>query len=216
MSSTFSFALGTVLFVVTTAVCDADLIDRVAVAIGNSVITESEIIRQIRITAMLNSERPDFSPDNRRRTAERLVEQALIRREIATSHYLPNTTSGIDAAYGAFRKRWPSEADYGKALSGNQLTDSEIRDAFRWQMTLLDFVALRFRPGIQIGEQEIREYYDLQLAKNAAPEARPSFEEAHSQIEEILTEERVNAALDRWLGQTRTQTRIIYKEDVFH
>ena len=195
--------------------CQADLIDRVAVAVGNTVITESEILRQIRITALLNGETADFSPENKRRTAERLVEQALIRREIATSQYLPNSTGGIDEVYGAFRKRWPSDADYKKVLAAARLTDTEVRDAFRWQLTLLDFVALRFRPGIQISEEEIREYYDLQLAPNTAPEARPSFEEAHSRIEDILTEQRVNAALDRWLGQTRTQTRIIYKEDVF-
>ena len=32
----------------------ADLIDRIAVAVASAVITESEILRQIRITALLN------------------------------------------------------------------------------------------------------------------------------------------------------------------
>jgi peptidyl-prolyl cis-trans isomerase SurA len=193
----------------------AELIDRVAVAVGTTVITESEILRQIRLTAMLNEEPPDFSPDNKRQTAERLVEQALIRREIATSGYLPNTTVGIEEAYRQFRRRWASEAAYKQALADARIADSDIRDAFRWQLTLLDFIALRFRPGIQISEDEIREYYEFQLVPNTSPEERPSLEEAHSRIENILTEERVNAALDRWLGQTRTQTRIIYKEEVF-
>jgi len=191
--------------------CRADLIDRIAVAVGNSVITESEILRQIRLTALLNDEQPDLSPENKRRTAERLVEQALIRREIATSHYLPSTVAGIEEAYDAFRKRWPTDVEYEKVLAGRKLTDAEVRDAFRWQLTFLDFVALRFRPGVQVSEEELREYYNLQVA----PKGDISFDEARPQIEDVLTEERVNAALDRWLGQTRTQTRIIYKEDVF-
>jgi hypothetical protein len=192
-------------------ICRADLIDRIAVAVGQSVITESEILRQIRITALLNDEPADFSAENKRRTAERLVEQMLIRREIATSQYLPSTSGGIEAAYGAFRKRWKAEADYRRALEAATLADAEVRDAFRWQLTFMDFIALRFRPGIQVSDEEIREYYDLQIA----PKGDVSFDEARPSIEEALTEERVNAALDRWLGQTRTQTRIIYKEDVF-
>jgi hypothetical protein len=194
------------------AVClHADLIDRIAVAVGRSVITESEIMRQIRITALLNGEKPDLSPENKRRTADRLVEQALIRREIAISQYLGSTSGGIEATYSAFRKRWKTEAEYRKVLEAANLTDTEIRDAFRWQLTLMDFIALRFRPGVQVSDEEIREYYDQQVANKGDV----SFDEARPGIEEALTEERVNAALDRWLGQTRTQTRIIYKEDVY-
>jgi hypothetical protein len=199
------------MFVGLCVICQGDLIDRVAVAVGKAVITESEILRQIRITALLNDEQPDFSPENKRRTAERLVEQTLIRREIGTSQYLPSTVAGIEETYGAFRKRWRSDGEYKKTLAAQKLTDAEIRDAFRWQLTFMDFIALRFRPGVQIGEDEVREYYNLQVA----PKGDISYDEARPRIEEALTEERVNAALDRWLGQTRTQTRIIYKEDVF-
>src|SRR4051795_2405586 len=60
-----------------------EIIDRIAVSVDRTVITESEVIRQIRITALLNGEQPDLSAANRRETAERLVEQALMRREIA-------------------------------------------------------------------------------------------------------------------------------------
>lgn len=200
-----------ILLLLLAVLCRADLIDRVAVAVGNSIITESEILRQIRITALLNDEKPDFSSENKRRTAERLVEQALIRREIASSQYLPNSVGGIEEAYDAFRKRWPVDAEYKQALETRRLSDAEVRDAFRWQLTFMDFIANRFRPGIQVSEDEMREFYNFQVA----PKGDISFDEARSEIEEALTEERVNAALDRWLGQARTQTRIIYKEDVF-
>ena len=204
-------ARSTLLLLVAALACDGDLIDRIAVTVGNSVITESEIVRQIRITALLNDEQPDLTPENKRRTAERLVEQTLIRREIGTSQYLPSTVGGIEETYGAFRKRWRSDGEYKATLEARKLTDAEVRDAFRWQLTFLDFVALRFRPGVQVAEDEMREYYNLQVASKGDI----SFDEARPRIEEALTEERVNAALDRWLGQARTQTRIIYKEDVF-
>lgn len=194
---------------------NADLIDRVAVAVENAVITESEILRQIRLTAFLNGQKPDFSSDAKRTTAERLVEQALIRREIGLSRYLPDSAENKPDLYAQFREKFGSDAAWNAALREYNITDAEVRDAFRWQVTLLDFIDQRFRPGIQVSDEDIRDYYDTQVAKPTTPEAAPSFEESRARIEQILTEERVNSALDRWLGQARTQLRIRYKEEAF-
>src|SRR5207248_11380001 len=74
--------------------CRAEIIDRIAVVVGNSVITESEILREIRLTAFLNGEPVDFSPIVKRKTAERLVEQRLIGNEITASLYgLPSAAA---------------------------------------------------------------------------------------------------------------------------
>src|SRR6476660_4088835 len=53
--------------------CRAEIIDRIAVVVGNRVITESEILREIRLTALLNDEPLDFSAVSKRKTADRLV-----------------------------------------------------------------------------------------------------------------------------------------------
>ena len=188
----------------------ADLIDRVAVAVENSVITESEILRQIRLTALLNGDKPDFSPGNKRKTAERLVEQALIRREISVSRYLANAPESAEDDWREFRGKF-TESAWSDLLREYTLTETEVRDAFRWQAALLDFIDARFRPGVQVSEEDIRDYFDTQLKNKEGL----SFEQARDRIERILIEERVNAALDRWLGQARTQTRIRYKEEVF-
>ena len=68
-------------------IAGAEIIDRVAVTVDKRVITESEIVRQIRITAFLNNEQPDFSASSKRVTADRLVEQVLIRRELESTRY---------------------------------------------------------------------------------------------------------------------------------
>lgn len=191
----------------------AEVIDRVAVSLGNSVIAESEVLRQIRIAALLNGVEPDFSAASKRETAERLVEQELIRREIALSQYIPNSVQKSDALYKIFRKRFPSEQDYQQALKKHQLTDAEIRAAFEWQATFLDFVDIRFRPGIQVPEEEMRRYYEEEIKPKNTPDATVSYEEARPKIEEILTQKLVDNALDRWLGQSRTQTRIRYRRE---
>ena len=190
----------------------AEIIDRVAVTVDKRAITESEILRQIRVTAFLNNEQPDFSPANRRSTADRLVEQMLIRQEVDSSGFTGDAEAPFES-YAQLKKRFKSDEEYTQALAKYGLRDKDVRQALEWQSVFLDFVALRFRPGIQIPPSEIREYYDAQVAQN--PGKLPPFDDAKADIEEILTSQRVDNALDRWLGQARTQTRIRYMQEVF-
>jgi hypothetical protein len=198
---------------VATAICRADIIDRIAVSVDNTVITLSEVLRQIRITAMLNGEEPVFTAESKREAAERLVNQSLIRREINISRYVPDNTEQAEILYKNFRGRYKSEAEYNAALAKYHLIDADIRGAFAWQATFLDFVEVRFRPGITIPDEEIRTLYDERIRGKTSPEATLSFEEARPKLEEELMQQRVDNALDRWLGQTMTQTRIVYRRE---
>jgi peptidyl-prolyl cis-trans isomerase SurA len=196
------------------AAATGEVIDRIAVTINNRVITESEILRQIRITAFMNAEKPDFSAESKRSTADRLVEQALIRREIETSRYITAPASS-KALYDQLRQRYKGDNEYLHALKEYEIADEDIQQAFEWQETLLEFVSVRFRPGIQLTESDLKEYYDLEIApKAAASGEKLSFEDARERIESILTQQRVDNALDRWLGQVRTQSRIRYRREV--
>lgn len=190
----------------------AEIIDRIAVSVEKRVITESEILRQMRVTAFLNHEQPEITPVNKRAMADKLVEQLFIRRELETSRY-PTAPPDISANYKAIRGKYGSDEEYNQALAKARITDADVQEALQWQATLLDFVEQRFRPGIQIPASEIREYYDLQAALN--PGKLPPFEEAKDEIETILTSQRVDNALDRWLGQSRTQSQVRYREEVF-
>ena len=200
----------TVIPIVLAAITSAEVIDRVAAAVGHSVITESEILRQIRITALLNGEEPDLSGPSKRQAAERLVEQMLIRREIDTTRYA--LTANGEQIYQSLRQRSGSEDAWQQLLKKHQLHDREVREALDWQATLLEFVQVRFRPGVQVPAEEIREYYEAEV--RGKPGA-PAFEAAQEDIEEVLTQQRVDRALERWLGQARTQQRIVFREEVF-
>src|SRR5271157_6637304 len=80
------------------AVARAEIIDRIAVSVGNRVITETDLDREIRITALLNNEKPDFSPAKKRAAAERMVDQTLVRSEMEASRYLSPSTADTKAA----------------------------------------------------------------------------------------------------------------------
>lgn len=195
----------------------AEVIDRVAVAVDNSVVTTSEIERQLRVAAFLNGEKPDLSPDKRRDMADKLVEQALIRREIRLNRFNTDPGPAVAELYGNVTKRYGGPEGYARALTEYGIRDDDVRGALEWQLQLLDFIEVRFRPGVQVPEAEIKDYYERIFAAQARQSAEgvPSYEEARGRIEQVLSQRLVDNALDRWLGQARTQSRITYRKEAF-
>jgi len=188
----------------------AEIIDRIAVTIGTQVITESEINREIRLTAFLNGERAVFSPVSRRKAADRLIEQKLVKREQELSRYPAPQPSEVEALFREIQARYASRAALDQALASYGLTELDIRDHLLWQLTLLRFVDVRFRPGIQIAEEDIRQYYEKNLKSSDG-----SMEQYRDKIEQVLIQERIDQDLDRWLRRARERAKIEFRKDLF-
>lgn len=197
----------------------ADIIDRIAVSVGNRVITTSDLDREIRVTAFLNGTKPDFTPAGKRATAERMVEQKLIRNELETSRYPVPAASEVEPELELFKKKaFKSDDDYRRALAEYSITDDDVRAELLWQRTLLLFVEVRFRPGVQVTEQQVQDYFDKTVAP-AASAAHPnqplSIENFRGEIEQKLIGQQVDEEIDRWLQQVRKRTEIVYHSEAF-
>ena len=84
------------------------------------------------------------------------------------------------------------------------LTATASLNQWRWLRSML---AARFRPAVQISEQDIQRYYREHFIQGKAP-----LNEVRSAIEQKLTNERADAELDQWLKQQRRRTGIEYLE----
>ena len=92
------------------------------------------------------------------------------------------------------------------------VTEDELRRHLTVQLATLRFTEFRFRPSVQITDTEVQEYYDKNMGgKPGAPDVK----EVREKIGQLLTEERVNQLLDRWLRDTRNQTRVEFREESF-
>ena len=197
----------------------AEIIDRVAVTVDRIVITESDILNQMRIAAFLNSEPINSSLSAKREAASRLVEQVLIRREMEISRYPAPEISSAESALAEIKKdRFPGGEGYLQALEQYGIVEQELLENLLLQLTTLQFIEYRFRPGIAISDEQVQAYFEQKLKpeyEQRTPETAPVLEDARDQIEEILIEERVDQALDRWLQQASGQASIRYREEVF-
>lgn len=197
----------------------AEVIDRIAISVANRVITTSDIDLHIRIAAFLNRGKPDFSQTGRRAAAERLVEQKLIRRELENNRYPSPAASEGEPLLAAFRKaNYPSDVAFRDALAEAGITEQDVRDALLWQTTLLHFIDVRFRPGVQVTPEEIQDYFTKTVepaARSAHPGQPVVLDEYRDQIEEKLIGDRVDEQMNTWLAGVRRRSDVVFHEEAF-
>jgi hypothetical protein len=195
----------------------AEIIDRVAVSVGNQVITEDQINEEIRVTAFLNHEQVDLSSAEKKKAAERLIEQALMKRDMDFTHYPLPQMSDADESLKHLEGQYPRDGELQAALQNYRITEDDLRRHLWWQLTVLRFIDYRFRPGVQLPDADVKTYYEQEAAKLREQGGKeiPSLEDARGKIEQILTQQRIDQALDQWLGDTRTQVEIRYRSGAF-
>lgn len=187
----------------------AVIVDRVAVTVGNKVITDSEIDRRIRLTAFQNGEKPDFSAASKNAATKRLVDQKLVEREMDVGHY-PHAASGktlVDEyARANFKANRPA---MDAALREYGLTEQDLEEELTLQADMLTFLNLRFRPAVQVTDEDVVKYFEQQTKQGTEP---GTLSEVRGAIEQKLTSERTDRELDDWLQDQRKRTKIEYNE----
>jgi hypothetical protein len=208
----------TLTFAFAASVASGVVIDRIAVIAGKRAIKASDIDRDLRVTAFLNREPLIFTPDARRKAAERLVDQSLIREEIAAGGFSPAQYGEATAMQESLRRDHyqNSVPRFREALAQYGLTDSELHDQLRWQLTVIRFIDERFRPGIIVSDEDVRKYYDDHLAELRRQYPNDNgFDALAPQIRSSLEGEKINEEFEAWLQEARRRARVEYKLGAF-
>jgi hypothetical protein len=204
-----------VLIIALAAVAHAAILDRIAVTVGKHVITESDVIRDLRVAAFIDHRPVDLSPDQKRKAADRLVDQALILQEAEFSRIpLPSWEEAIKMVDPV---RLQYGDDYPAALKKYEITEDDLTGHLLLGLRAMRYTELRFRPEVQLSDDDLHDFYFTLSQQWKAQGAKeiPTFESAREDLEKLLTDQRMSQALDRWLGAQRAETRILYRDQVF-
>jgi hypothetical protein len=185
-----------------------EVYDRIAVTVGNRVITESAVILDLRVSAFLDRVLVNLGPEKKREAAERLVDQMLILRDATESHLTLPTAQNVGSLLEQLKAQFGSPQEYEAALRQYRIQERDITAQLVSGLVALTFTDLRFRPGIQVTEDELRAYYDT--VQDAS-----TFEAAREEIENLIARQRETDALDKWLAEARANERIEFREQVF-
>jgi parvulin-like peptidyl-prolyl isomerase len=196
----------------------AVVIDRLAVVVDKQAIKLSDIDRDLRLTEFLNRMPLDLSGAARRKSAERLIDQAVIRNEISTGGYERASDADAESMLGQIRhdRYAGSDARLRQDLMRYGLSEDDLRAQLLWQMTVLRFIDERFRPGVTVSDQEVRKYYDQHLAQlRRENPANNSFPAVEQKVRELVIGEEVNKQFEAWLDAARKDQHVEYREEAF-
>jgi hypothetical protein len=196
----------------------AVVIDRIAVIVGKHPIKLSDVDRDLRLTSFLNRMTLDLSPKARHQAAERLVDQQIIRGELASGEFGRATDAQADALLTQIRRdRFADSAEKLRAELGRYgLTTEELQAELLWQLTVLQFIQQRFQPEVSVSDENIRAYYDQHVSElRREHPGNSSFEALQPDIRRILEGEAINKDFEDWIAQARQRTQIIFREGAF-
>ena len=191
------------------------IIDQIAVRVDNSIVKDSDISRNLRVTDFLNNDPLRLNEAARKKAVQRLIDQVFIREEIRIGDYPRAEWSAADEQLAKLKKaRFASAAAFDKKLSQYGINEPDLRFEFQWQLTVLRFIDARFRPAVLVNDSEIQKYYREHKAqlrrKNGST---PALDDASEQIRETITGEKVNDLFFSWLDEKRKTNKVVFYEE---
>ncbi len=187
----------------------AEIVDRIAVIVNKRVVKDSDIDFDLRATAFLNATPLVINDKARGEAAQRLIDQAIIRDALSRGEYETAPVSQSVAMLDDIKtSRFNNDIAYRSALKNYGITEEDLKEKLFFQMTVLHFIDLRFRPGVLVTDDEIKSYYDAHRQQY-----RGTLDESRGSIQETVAADRVNQLLFDWLERRRKAVKIVYREE---
>ena len=146
----------------------AETLDRIAVTVGRHVITESDILLDLRISAFLDGKTPDLSGAQKRKAADRLLDQYLVLEDAAVTQAPLRYEAEIASLIKTLRDRYASDSEFQAALARADISEEQLEAHLLAGVRMMRYTDLRFRPEVQITDKDLREAFAALAAKAPA------------------------------------------------
>ncbi len=187
-----------------------ELVDRVVAVVDEDPILLSDVERAIGLgTIRRHAGENDAALE--RRALDELIEWKLRLHEIARYGFEEAPLEEVDRQLERLRAHFPSEAAWRSELDRLGLDEARVRQILARQLAVLTYVEQRLGPRVFVSVDDIKKYYDDELAPKlrAAGEPVPPIEEVREAIRAVLREQKLNAEIDRWTNELRRQADVV-------
>ncbi len=217
-------------------------LDRVAVTIGNYVITESEVEEEVRVTDFLNNQPVDLSQTARRQAAERLIDQHLVKADMQVSEWpQPEASEAAKLEAQVIRQKFGgNRGAFEAALKRDGISENQLKQHLLWQLAALRYTEFRFQPGVTEASPALRQQLEAATQRRSAENAQQAHPRGTQpplrlgQTPPPRTDQTgappqpsgaanpqnpvprtVEQQMDAWLKQARSRARIVYHQEAF-
>jgi len=190
------------------------LVDQVIGVVNGDLILESDVDEERRWEAF-QPVREMGETFSREKAVDRLIDRTLILQQAKLQPEGAVTIEQARELLEKLRKDIPAckqfhcetDAGWQKFVAAQGFTVAEIEERERTQLEILRYIEIRFRAGIHITPEQIKDYYDHTLVPKEAKlkMTPPPVDTISEQIEQILMEEQVSNLLGDWLKSLKAQ-----------
>jgi len=207
------FLLLALLFISSSFVRAADVVDHIVATVNGHVILQSDWDDAVRYEAFVEG-RPlnRLTDQDRGKALDRLIDQELLREQSPTSDTAQPPADEVQQRVQEIQKQHDATdpASWQSALASYGLDQKQLETHVAHDISILRQVEARLRPAVQIAPQTIESYYRdtflPQLRKAGA--AVVPLAQVSGKIREILTEQKINELFASWLRSLRSESKI--------
>jgi hypothetical protein len=169
-----------------------DLINKVVIMVDNDVITLYDLHKAAVWNGMAYEK---MNEDAKRDLVKQLINRNLVFEEINKTGGIKVDKKMLELAVESLKSKNPDPG----------FSASDIEEYARIQLLIQDFANQRFGPLVRVGEDEIKEYYQNNIAssENRASASPLTLAEAFDSIKTILEQRAINNLLRDWLDRQR-------------
>jgi hypothetical protein len=152
------------------------------------------------------------------RAVRLLIDQHLILQEAEKIPTIVPTVQEISAARDELARNFSSPLEFQQRLQRVGLTSEKLDEIIEQRLKMEKYLDFRFRNFVVISQKEIADYHrDVYVPRFQARfpgRIVPALEQARGEIEQTLTEAKIESEMDAFLDQARERAEIVMLSSV--
>jgi len=193
------------------------LLDRIVAVVNGEVITLGQLNRTVHLAQNDSSDETALctvagNDAVEAQVLECMIDDLLMFQYVRRFPQFDVRPEDIDAAYQQRMELFESREAFEEDLRRQQKTPGEVRYDLERQALIANYIDLRYRDVIDIGESEIRRFYeeDLRAEMERQGGQMPEFETVDDElIKPLLAVLEVNRRVEGWIADLRRRADIV-------
>lgn len=202
---------------------NSKIVDKTVATINDGVRTElitySDLIWQLALNPNVPIDPP--SSDNLNRALQILIRIRLIALEAERLPSAAPTQKEIDAEIKRILAQFPSPVEFRKRLNlvgFDSVKDGNFQALMKRRVAIENYIKFRFRSFVVITPDEELNYYRNTYTDNFRRQypnlLLPKFDKVQKRINEILTEQRVQSEIEKFIDNAESRAEIVILNEV--
>jgi peptidyl-prolyl cis-trans isomerase SurA len=181
------------------------VVDRIVAHIEEDIITQSEVSELSAYQELV-----DGHAESDDRVLNELIEQWVVNNEATATQFPAAADAEVNREVARIQGRFPSPQAYNERLAELGLTPQAAKRIVAREIYLARYLDYKFRPAVQVGDEDIAKYYKEQLvpALTAKKQTAPPLDQVTEQIRELLVQQGVTERATSWFDETKSRLKI--------